>query len=439
MSRIDPEFFEDDDVRAALATRDIGALYRLLRRVGLSQRRIAHLTGQSQSEVSEILKGRQVLNVWLLERIADGLDIPRARLGVSYGEQTPDTPSVEKEVDEDMKRRILLAATVAAALHQGTKALSEPIQLALPTGEALPSRLGMSHVHTVRAVTDRLRGVARYYGGQGDVFGAAATLYTRWMQVPATEEVKAQLAAALAELHTEAGYYCYDSGVDGKGHFTRALRLADEAGDACGIANAAWHAGLALVHTGQPNHALKQFQLGQVRLRGFVPGKSLSATDDPRIPTLTARLNLNSATAYARMGGIDEATRHLAAANGEQAPRDAYEQASVDLGTARVQLDLGQLDAAGQSAASAVRTYSEGHHRRGHTMAELVLAEVHVRTGEPQGMTLAHEAITKVKTLQSVAVRRELLVPLATALEVRPGTDTQELARTARQLATTRM
>ncbi|MGH3721394.1 MAG: hypothetical protein ACRDRI_21600 [Pseudonocardiaceae bacterium] len=63
-----------------------------------------------------------------------------------------------------MKRRILLAATVAAAvspLSQGTQALAEPIQLPLPTGGALPSRLGMSHVHTVRVITDRLRGVAR--------------------------------------------------------------------------------------------------------------------------------------------------------------------------------------------------------------------------------------------------------------------------------------
>jgi hypothetical protein len=58
---------------------------------------------------------------------------------------------------------------------------------------------------------------------------------------------------------------------------------------------------------------------------------------------------------------------------------------------------------------------------------------VYVRAGEPQGLTLAHEAITKVSALQSVAIRRERLVPLATALQTRPGTDTRELARTARQ------
>ncbi|MGH3769867.1 MAG: helix-turn-helix domain-containing protein [Pseudonocardiaceae bacterium] len=439
MGPVDPEFFDDDEVSAALAARDIGALYRLLGRVEVSQRRIADLTGQSQSEVSEILKGRQVLNVRVLERIADGIGIPRARLGVSYGEQAPDTPSVEEDVDEDVKRRVLIAAMMVAAANQGAQALEEPPEWAVTTGESLPSRLDMSHVHTVRAVTERLRGVARYYGGQGDVFGAAAMLYSRWMRVPAPEVVKAQLGAALAELHTEAGWCCHDAGVDGMGHFTRAVRLADRAGDACGIANAAWHAGLVLVRKGYPNDALKLFQLGQYRLRGFVPGKSLSATDDSRVPTLTAQLTRQSATAYAVMGGLDEATRYLAKANDGQAPRDAFDRGAADLGTARVQLYLGQFDAAERSAASAVRNYGEGHHRRSHTVAELVLAEVHIRTGEPQGLTLAHGAITKVTTLQSVAVRRELLVPLATALEARPGADTQELARTARQLAVTRI
>ena len=42
-------------------------------------RRIAQLTGQSQSEVCEILKGRRVRDVWVLERIADGLARVRGR------------------------------------------------------------------------------------------------------------------------------------------------------------------------------------------------------------------------------------------------------------------------------------------------------------------------------------------------------------------------
>ena len=446
MGPIDPEFFEGDEMRAALAARDIGTVYRLLGRQGVSQRQIAQLTDQSQSEVSEILKGRRVLNVWVLERIADGLGVPRAWMGLSYGEERPDTPSAEVEVDEDMQRRALVATAMAAALGQALQSLGE---LALPTGQALPSRLGMSHVYlgmshvyTVAAVTERLRGVARYYGGQADLFGAAATLYTRWMQVPATEAVKAGLAAALAELHTEAGWCCHDAGADGTGYFTRALRLAGTAGDTYGIANAALHAGATLVRSGHPNDALKLLQLGRFRLRSFQHGRSTPATpraDDPRLPTLTARLARTSAIAYALMGGTDQATRCLAEAGGGWAPRDAFERAGADFVTAGIQRDLGQLDAAERFAASAVRAYGEGHYRRGRTLAELLLAEIHIRAGEPRGLTLTHQAIEKVSTLQSVAARREWLMPLAMALEARPGTDTQELARTARQIATTRI
>jgi transcriptional regulator with XRE-family HTH domain len=162
---------------------------RLLWRAGVSQRRIGQLTGQSQSEVCEILKGRQVRDVWVLERIADGLGAPRAWMGLGYGEEGSDARSADEDLDEEMKRRALIAAATAVALGQlAPGVVGEPIEVALPTARELPSRLGICHVHAVRAVTDRLTGVSRYYGGQADVFGAAATLYTRWMQVPATEE-----------------------------------------------------------------------------------------------------------------------------------------------------------------------------------------------------------------------------------------------------------
>ena len=49
-------------MRRILAARDITVLYQVLKDdVRLTQRRIAELTGQSQSEISEILQGRRVL------------------------------------------------------------------------------------------------------------------------------------------------------------------------------------------------------------------------------------------------------------------------------------------------------------------------------------------------------------------------------------------
>jgi transcriptional regulator with XRE-family HTH domain len=430
---LDPTLLNRDDVRAALAARDISAVYRVLWQSGVSQRQIAQLTRQSQSEVSEILKGRQVRDVRVLERIADGLAIPRAWMSLGYGEKAPDETPANEEIDEEMKRRALLASTAAAAMGQVIPGLGKPIKLTRPTATPLPSRLGMSHVHTVRAATEQLRSMARYYGGQADLFGAAAELYTQWMEVPATDKIKTQLGAALAELHTEAGWCCYDSGLDGTGHFTHALQLAGDAKDTYGIANAAFVAGGTLVRTGHPNDALKLFQLAQWRL-----GPPAQHTSDPRLPTVIAGLNLNSATAYALLNSPAQANRYLTQAHDGWEPQDAFQRASMDRATAGIQLDLGQLDTAEHYAANAVRTYGEGH-RKDRTTAELILAEAHIRAGEPQGLALAHHAINEVSTLHSIAVRRQRLIPLATALEAQPGTDTQQLARKARQIATTRI
>ena len=56
---IDPTLYHRDDMRAVLAAHDIAGPYQLLKEAGLTQRDIARLTGQSQSEVSEILARRR--------------------------------------------------------------------------------------------------------------------------------------------------------------------------------------------------------------------------------------------------------------------------------------------------------------------------------------------------------------------------------------------
>ena len=442
---VDPALFRREDVRRILAALDIGAFYRILgTEVGLSQRQIAARSGQSQPEVSEIVTGRRVENHHLLVRIAESFAIPREFMGLSWwspeGTYCGEVRSVESAEEEEMRRRAVLASTSLAALGQAVQGLGELTELALPTGEPLPSRLGMVHVRTVEAIIGQLRGIARQFGGQADLFVSAARYYSRWMRVPAPGAVKARLGEALAELYTEAGWCCYDAGLDGTGCFTRALALADEARDAYGIANAAWHAGTTLVRGGHPDDALKCFQMGQFALTGFQPGKARPAmvrADDPRVPVLASRLNRNSASAYVLLGRPDQVQRSLNQAQDGWAPCEAFEQAGADFTTAKVQLELGRLDSAEVFAANAVRTYGDNHFR-GRTIAELMLAEVHVRAGEPRGLALAQRAMNAAGILQSVAVRRERLLPLAAALEARPGNDAKQLAHAARHIAATR-
>ncbi|MGH4012622.1 MAG: helix-turn-helix domain-containing protein [Pseudonocardiaceae bacterium] len=448
LGAFDPALIGRADVQAALAVRDIATFYRALKHAGVSQRQIARRTGQSQSEVSEILKGRRVISYDLLVRIAEGFGIRRGMMGLGYGDDTgPDSPpageevagedAAGQEVAEEMKRRVLIGATSGAALGHALGGLGELTELALPTGEPLPSRLTMAHVQTVETVTAQLRAVARRFGGQADLFGAVARQYLSWLGVPGSDVLKARLAAALAELLTEAGWCAYDSGLPGHGYFTRALTVADHAGDGFGIVNAAWHAGATLVRSGYPDDALKCFQLGGLRLSGFRIGKATPATvrpDDPRIPSITARLDISSAAAYALLGDPDQAKRYLYQARDIWVPRDAFERADKDLNTARILADLGRLDTAQQFATAAINAFGEANHRGG-VLAEITLAEVHVRAGEPRGTGLAAKAIEDVTALQSVAARNYWLTPLTAALEARPGGDARELARMARQVA----
>jgi plasmid maintenance system antidote protein VapI len=91
---IDPKAWLRKDMRRHLAARDIRSVYRLLQRFGVSQRAIAARTGQSQSEISEIIAGlRKVISYDLLERIAVGLDIPRGWMGLAYNVDLADVVS----------------------------------------------------------------------------------------------------------------------------------------------------------------------------------------------------------------------------------------------------------------------------------------------------------------------------------------------------------
>lgn len=86
--QIQENIWDDPAVSVALASRDIAGVYRFLASCGYSQRRMAELTGQCQSEVNEIIAGRTVKSYDVLERIAQRLGIPRGRLGLAYDEQT---------------------------------------------------------------------------------------------------------------------------------------------------------------------------------------------------------------------------------------------------------------------------------------------------------------------------------------------------------------
>ena len=79
-----------------------------------------------------------------------------------------------------------------------------------------------------------------------------------------------------------------------------------------------------------------------------------------------------------------------------------------------------------------------GEHRPVGVFAGVLRATIYVQAGEPRGLGMAKSAIDSVAPLHSVRAR-ERLIPLAEVLESRPGSDHQQLARMARQVAATRV
>src|SRR5262245_49130855 len=144
---IDSAIFETEGMRRALAQRDIKTVYRLLVDQGVAQRYLAELVGQTPSEVSEILAGRQVMSYDVLVRIADGLQVSRGSMGLAYaGLDGEELEPIFDEVTEDMRRRALLAVGSTALF--GRPILGEVLEIPgrPQTPTPLPASLGTADI-----------------------------------------------------------------------------------------------------------------------------------------------------------------------------------------------------------------------------------------------------------------------------------------------------
>jgi transcriptional regulator with XRE-family HTH domain len=206
-----PDLWEKPDMRAALANKEISQVYRLLRKHGISQRQIAAQTGQSQSEVSEILKGRQVTAHDVLARIATSLGVPRGYMGVPCDEETrvrivaPGDDQTPEET-ESVKRRNFLAHAAAVALGANVFGADSGPSVSTPIQRPTPGYIGMTDVRQVEAATRALRSLDYQYGDGfcRDAVIAQLSWGQQMLDASATDMVKQRLHIALADLHNLA-------------------------------------------------------------------------------------------------------------------------------------------------------------------------------------------------------------------------------------------
>jgi transcriptional regulator with XRE-family HTH domain len=442
------EAWQQREMRAALAARDISTVYRLLRRVGVSQRQIAALTGQSQSEVSEILKGRQVMAYDVLARIADGLGVPRGYMGLAYDEATATTvvgtPDDEHaEEDESVKRRKFLANTAAVMFGAAVFGQDQGPWLPSHAQTPAPGRVGLSDVRQIEASTKALRGLDYQYGGGAcrDAVMAQLSWAQRMLEASCVDTVRPRLHTAVADLHNLAGWTSFDIDLvdSARYHFLRALELAKNAENSSLQANVLYRMGRIYLEKDAPDDALKLFQLGQI------------AAQDSGSEIAVSVLCANEAWAYAKMGNIDQTHKMIKRAQDEfghadveRAPRWAkfFTEVDVHAMTGTVFFALAQ------SCCGTDRKLEAGKHTgfaiphlqqaivgyssdmaRSHTFNASMLAAAHIYDGDvTHGVRLGNQALKLAEDVKSARVATRLKPLQDAALKYGNNSESRDLA-----------
>lgn len=442
---IPPEVWEESEMRRALAARNISSVYRLLRRVGISQRQIAALTGQSQSEVSEILKGRQVMAYDVLARVSEGLGVPRGYMGLAYDEGTatsvvgpPDGALAEE--DEPVKRRKFIMNTAAVMFGSGVLDKDRDEWLSNLPHTPVPGRIGMSDVKQVEASTKALRALDYQYGGGAcrDAVVAQLSWGQRLISAETTDMTRKNLFRALADLQNLAGWTTFDVGMldSARNHFSRAIEFAKVSGDDGLMSNVLYRMGRVYLHHDEPNEALKMFQFGQIAAQNS--GSELAV----------AVLCANEAWAYAMMNDtvqtqklIGRARDEFSRANLAEAPdwvrffNETDMQATI--GTVHTELsawDVKYSALAIPAISKALSGYNDAM-ARSKAFNLTMLATNHMRQGDvDQGVRVGRDALSLAGTLKSARVVDRLRPLQLEANRRGASSDARDLSASIRSL-----
>ncbi len=455
------EVLSRGDVRNALDQRDFGGLFRLLRQYqGLSQTDISGATGLSQPRVSNLMTRRQqrVTSIEVIERIADGLRIPGALVGlaVRHWERTAAAPraathrpaSEERvgrpaaldwrtdtlitlddlgsaDVDLD-RRRVLLGAaySVAAVAVPGQPWWGEMVERGRARAASGGIGVGRSDVDAVRDMVAMFSRVDQRRGG-----GHARTAVVQYLTADVApflrgryvdERVRRDMFTAAGELAYLSGWMAFDNDEHAvaQAYFTTALKLAAEADDQA----LAGHVMRAMAH--------QAVDLGHHRDALAVASASVA---DSRYraagPRERALLGVVHARALAVTGGGQATARALLRAEDDLASAEPgsvepdrvffFGEASLAHQTACALRDTGNLPAAEEQFRRSIRTRKASSFTRTHAVTLGHLGEVQAKRGEIEGACDswlrsldAMQGVRSGRTRTVASTMRRLLAPV---------------------------
>lgn len=267
---------------AMLATRDVRGIFNALKEEGWSQRRISDVTGMRQGEVSAVVHGRRVISVNVLERIAESLNIPLGRMGLGWSvDSRPDLP-VPDLIKHSISRMI------------GDESYEHVNYLLEPSPEF--NRIGHKDAKAFNQYFLAIQRLEQEVSGQLYAAQALIRQLQRILRADMSDDVRARLAPMEGWINSFAGWCAtdqreYDLAM---AHFSTALDIAGKHKDELGKCRALFSAGKTEMHYGEPEQALKLYQLA------ILPASHLKSN------LYNAGLAAHSAWAVSRLEGRDK-------------------------------------------------------------------------------------------------------------------------------------
>ncbi|MDT0459633.1 helix-turn-helix transcriptional regulator [Streptomyces sp. DSM 41527] len=446
VNRLGLDVLERDDLRRALEEHDFAAAFALIKKWGgLSQNKIATSCELTPGKVSHVISGQhQITSMAVVRRIADGLGIPGALLGLAPrpwekqaqepmppptedcrpSEEVPWHPHAAVGLADHLTRSDLVLNRRAATRALSATAVTGAALLDTLEGWLQPAgadshtrrhgRLGTRDLDDLETTARTFRAWDHQYGGGlrrkavlGQLNEVASALDEH--QSPAVEQ---RLYGVMAQLAGTAATMAWDLGHQRRAqdYYLVALRSAHAAGDTAFGANVLAGMARQMLYVGRHQDALELVRLAQDGVR---------TTAGPR---LRAMLHTREAWAYAAMGrhaAFRRASGQAGEALSTAGPDEPYwinyfDTAELAGVTGGRLLDLARQDPRrhAPTAAQEIRTALDQRGpeaSRSHALDWIGLAECHFLVGDITGaVESTHHAVGAAARTRSGRVRSQL-------------------------------
>lgn len=440
---INPDLWQRPELQKPLADHDFAMIFDYLKvREGISQRQLARLLGRSQSLISEIMSnGRKVQMYAVLEDFAKRLSIPRGAMGLAFFDDLVEPKPTGGEEDEEVERRRLFANGAAAVF--GEVVFGPVTDFFLPTKYATstPSRVGISDVDRVRAVTAFSRWLDGVHGGGScsEILCSQLAGFDRLLGADIHDKIRRLLFAAVGDAYLVAARAQAELGDLRivRALLARALELA-KVSDRSLLATVLVNVAHVYGRHGDADDGLKFSQFSELAMPNGIPAADAA---------------IHEAWLYAKLGYSDQAAKYMEKArhlhekhhtDDRVAPWLAGFNAHGPVGLTEAcyrelaGYDSAFLDSAVEASIRAMPP-KQFDQQSGWSIIPLSrAAELHLKSGEKaEGLRLAEETVTMTDHLWVVGAHTKqiLSVDLTQALRSYQDSTASDLAHRLSKLA----